>query len=213
MKKHTPKWFAWMSLPMIQAELPLFPLPARQRALRHQIDPGLTHEARALLRSIRGLGALAEQTTVAWNKRLRSTAGLAHVAVNQVELNPQLLKISEEAVRQIMRHELAHLVAKFRAGRKRIAAHGPEWRQACIDLGIPNESRCHSLPLKAPKVLRKHAYQCPECLSVIERVRPMTAAAACYSCCKKFSQGQYDSRFRFVSLPVEVKPSRLPLMG
>ena len=29
-----------------------------------------------------------------------------------------------------------------------IAPHGAEWRQACRDLGIPNESRCHDLPLK-----------------------------------------------------------------
>ena len=53
-------------------------------------------------------------------------------------------------VERTLRHEAAHLLAHWRAGRRRIQTHGPEWRQACADLGIPGETVTHTLPL-APR--------------------------------------------------------------
>ena len=57
-----------------------------------------------------------------------------------MELNPRLkqLPVPQRAseIRRTLRHELAHLVAYVRAGRRRIKPHGEEWKQACKDLGI-----------------------------------------------------------------------------
>ena len=38
-----------------------------------------------------------------------------------------------DEVDRTLRHELAHLLAQWRVGRRRIAPHGKEWRQACRD--------------------------------------------------------------------------------
>src|ERR1700730_17806348 len=55
----------------------------------------------------------------------------------------------DDEIDRTLRHELAHLLAQFRAGRRRISPHGEEWRQACHDLGIGDEVRCHNLPFHA----------------------------------------------------------------
>ena len=110
--------------------------------------------------------------TVSWNRRLTSTAGNANHHNGQITLNPRLREISEREVDRTMRHELAHLVAYARAGRRRIEPHGREWRQACVELGIPEEPRCHDLPLPRRRQKPKHAYQCPNCLEVLLRIRP-----------------------------------------
>jgi predicted SprT family Zn-dependent metalloprotease len=99
-------------------------------------------------------------------------------------------------VERTLLHELAHLVAQHRAGKRRIAPHGVEWRKACSDLGISNEARCHDLPLPRRELPRSYIYRCPHCHSTIERVRPLRRAAACLACCKLHNRGRYDEKFK-----------------
>ena len=92
--------------------------------------------------------AYASSVKILWNRRMRSTAGRAFLDYAKVELNPKLLELGDEAlehVQQTLLHELAHLLAHKRYGRG-ISAHGIEWKQACVDMGIPGESATHSLP-------------------------------------------------------------------
>ncbi len=147
-----------------------------------------------------GLTTLSEKISVLWNARMRSTAGLAYPASNLVVLNPKLSSFGWREVERTLLHELAHLVASHRAGRRRIAPHGPEWRKACVELGLSNEARCHDLPLPRRELPRAHVYICPNCQSKIERVRPFRRAAACLSCCRKFSEGSYDDRFKLTRI-------------
>ena len=63
-----------------------------------------------------------------------------------ISLNPRLCEHGADEIDRTLRHELAHLLAQFRAGRRRILPHGAEWREACRDLGIADEKRCHTLP-------------------------------------------------------------------
>jgi predicted SprT family Zn-dependent metalloprotease len=168
--------------------------PRRSASLRR--DPILEEVARVLLKQV-GCHRLAREVSVSWNPRMRTTAGTACYRTKQVVLNPKLIEISAAEVQRTLRHELAHLVAKFRAGRRRIAAHGEEWQQACVDLGIPDEKRCHELPFKARRLTRKHFYQCPECATVMARVRPVKSRVACIKCCRKHNGGKYHDRFRF----------------
>ncbi len=166
-------------------------------------DDGLEAECRQLLLNL-GITSVEDQLTVRWNPRLRSTAGYAAYPSWRIELNPRLIGF-EGQVERTMKHELAHLVAYHRAGRRRIEPHGQEWRKACADLGIPNEPAHHRLPFPRSQMRRPHTYQCPSCGVVIGRVRPFKRATACLSCCRRHSGGEFDSRFKFVKVPSQAR--------
>lgn len=169
-------------------------------------DPALTRHAAALLRPLPGCARLAERVQVRWHGRLSSSAGHARAGPGLVLLNPRLREFHGEEERTL-RHELAHLVAFERATgflrRKRIAPHGPEWRQACAELGIPDETRCHTLPFPRRQAARPFGYRCPVCRVVVWRARPLPRrrALACGACCKQHARGRFDPRFRLVAEP------------
>lgn len=147
-----------------------------------------------------GLASLGQTVKVVWNARMRTAAGRANYRLDLIELNPRLQDlpddIRESSIRETFLHELAHLVAKTRAGKQRIAPHGVEWQQACRELGISGESVYHNLPL-APvrRVPRRYAYACTHCGKLIRRARPLARASACYYCCQAYSGGKFDRRF------------------
>ena len=63
--------------------------------------------ARQLLDAL-GCPELARQVRVRWNRRLRTTAGLANYHSCSVSLNPRLTIFGMEEVDRTLRHELAH---------------------------------------------------------------------------------------------------------
>ena len=156
----------------------------------------LTLEAQEL--SVRlGLPVLGTRVTLRWHQRLRTTAGLARLDSSLILLNPRLLAHPAE-LRRTFLHELAHLVAHARNPRRLIDPHGPEWRQACRDLGLGEEKRCHNLVLAPPRqVTRRYRYHCPHCRREVARVRPFRHGEACLICCRNEAAGRYDRRFRF----------------
>ena len=175
-------------------------------------DPADPFQLAVELLAACGAGQLAGRVTVRWNPRLHSTAGRAYPRKWLVELNPRIRNHPGETSRTL-RHELAHLlvawnVKAFGAGHRtrgqRRAVHGPEWKRACALLGIDGEERCHQLPLAAPRRLaRPYAYECPACLVVLRRVRPIKRGSmlACGECCRRQARGRFDLRFRL--RPVE----------
>ncbi len=158
------------------------------------LDVGLTQACRDLLLGL-GLRELADKVVVCWNRRLKTTAGLAYHQEARIELNQQLLEFPPDEPEQTMRHELAHLIAHHRAGRRRIRPHGIEWQMACEELGIPGEDRCHSLPFRRRQMRKKFAYRCRKCRTVVPRVRALARDSACYPCCRKFNRGNFSQRF------------------
>jgi SprT protein len=88
------------------------------------------------------------------------------------------------------------LLAQERAGRRRIAPHGAEWRLACRDLGIGGEPRCHALPFPVARRVRRFLYRCPNCRSAFPRVHRIRRAVACLACCREHNRGNFDARFR-----------------
>ena len=159
----------------------------------------LEERAKTLLTGL-GHAALAERLKVRWNPRMRSTAGMAYLAKAYVTLNPRLISFGDEEIDRTLLHEVAHLLAHERAGRKRIAPHGPEWRQACRDLGLLDETRCHTLPLPRRRIARPYTYRCPACAKLLHRVKPLRKKAACLACCRQHNKGQFDVRFAFVKV-------------
>ena len=173
--------------------------PVPKETLPPPPDDPWQEKAVALFREI-GCADLAAKVVVRWNPRMRSTAGNAHPGKALINLNPRLREFGDAEIDRTLRHELAHLLAHHRAGRRRIPAHGREWRAACEALGLHDEKRCHDLPLPRRKMQRKHLYRCAHCGTELARARPMRRKFACLSCCRAHNRGRYDERFRFVKV-------------
>jgi SprT protein len=154
-------------------------------------DADLELKTRSLLR---GFGINA-RVRVEWNARLKSCAGRADFRRKLISLNPRLRAHPAE-IDRTLRHELAHFLAQFRAGRRRILPHGQEWRAACVDLGIGDEKRCHDLPFAITERIRRFLYQCPNCQRDFPRAHRIRRAIACLACCRAHSGGEFDPRFR-----------------
>ena len=171
------------------------------KRFRRSRDVDLESKARNLLREL-GAAKLAREVRVEWNPRLKTAAGRADFRQKLISLNPLLrdvragLAFNREEIDRTLRHELAHLLAQFRVGRRRIAPHGPEWREACRDLGIADEARCHNLPFATKAYPARFVYRCPNCRQEFPRVRGIRRAIACLACCRKHNGGNFDARFR-----------------
>ena len=157
-------------------------------------DLDLETKARELLRS-HDANRIATQLRVEWNSRLKTAAGRADYRQKLISLNPRLSEHPAE-IDRTLRHELAHLLAQFRAGRRRILPHGEEWREACRDLGIKGERRCHNLPFPVRRYVARFVYRCPNCRQEFPRVRRVRRAVACLACCRAHNGGEFDVRFR-----------------
>ncbi len=163
-------------------------------------DTGLTEWCSEAARAL-DLPDLSRRVRVAWNPRMRTTAGRAWWPDRLIELNPKLRDCEPDELWRTLKHELAHLAAYERSGRRRILPHGPQWQQACADLGIAGERPYHTLPFQRRKMARNHVYVCANCRNVIRRARPIQRLVACYECCRKFNGGVYHANFRLVKAP------------
>ncbi|MFO1438062.1 MAG: SprT family zinc-dependent metalloprotease [Verrucomicrobiaceae bacterium] len=173
------------------------PAPEPKKAEVEQVgvrDEGLESQAGEWLEQL-GMPGARKLLRVEWNTRLRSTAGYAHYPHWRIELNPRLRDF-EGQVERTLKHELAHLIAYHRGGR-RIEPHGAEWRQACTDLGIPGERARHTLPLPRKEVKRNLVYVCPSCQHVARRVKRFRRPTACKKCCDAHAGGAFDDRFKY----------------
>jgi len=189
-------------------------LPARQTtteavALRLRgRDATLETEARELLCSL-GEKRIATQLRVEWNPRFKTAAGRADYPEKRILLNPRLVEYPGE-IDRTLRHELAHILAESRKkSRRRILSHGPEWQQACRDLGIAGEKRCHTLEFPAKRHAPRFIYRCPNCRQDFPRVRKIKRTVACLACCRAHNGGEFDARFRLKLLTWR-EPPRLP---
>jgi SprT protein len=157
-------------------------------------DVRLEANAKEILRAL-GATKLAGEVRVEWNSRLKTAAGRADYRQKLISLNPRVSEYPTE-IDRTLRHELAHILAQFRAGRRRIPPHGTDWQQACVDLGIADEKRCHNLPFPARTYTAQVIYRCPNCRQEFPRVRRVRRAVACLACCRKHNGGGFDPRFR-----------------
>ncbi len=173
-----------------------FVVPRRgDGAPRLQRDVDLELKARELMRAT-DAARIARFVGVEWNSRLKSCAGRADYDQKLISLNPRLAEHGETEIDRTLRHELAHLLAQFRAGRRRISPHGSEWRRACRDLGVGDETRCHNLPFPVTERARRFLYKCPNCHRDFARARRIRRAIACLACCRAHNRGEFDPRFK-----------------
>lgn len=157
-------------------------------------DLDLAGKAREFLIAA-GASRIADEVRVEWSARLKTCAGRADYRRKLISLNPRLREHGFAEVDRTLRHELAHFLAQFRVGRRRILPHGEEWRAACHDLGIGDEKRCHNLPFPTRARARRFVYKCPNCLLDFPRVRPIKRAIACLACCRAHNRGRFHPKF------------------
>src|SRR5260370_21767810 len=161
----------------------------------------LETKARQLLCSL-GAKQIAIKLRVEWNSRLKTAAGRADYRHKLISLNPRLVEHPAE-IDRTLRPELAHILTQFREkSRRRILPHGPEWEQACRDLGIAGEKRCHTLPFPAKRYTPRFISRCPNCRREFPRVRKIKRTVACLGCCRRHHGGEFDVRFRLKLLTV-----------
>ena len=177
------------------------------RHLRSGRDRQLEAQAREMLGAV-GATTVVPLVRVVWSSRLRTAAGRADFHRNVITLNPLLHSHGEAEIDRTLRHELAHLVAHSRRGRRRISPHGPEWRQACRDLGIADEQRCHALPFPQQTRARRFLYRCPGCGRDFPRVHRIRRRVACLACCRRYNRGQFEKQFT-LKLVAAPQPSTL----
>jgi SprT protein len=174
---------------------------------RHGRDCSLEAAARKLLVAT-GASRIACEVRVKWNARLKTCAGHVDYRRKLISLNPRLREHGFAEIDRTLRHELAHLLAQFRAKNGlRIAPHGKEWRAACRDLGIPGELRCHDLPFASDARRPRYVYKCPNCRADFPRVRRVKCAIACLACCRKYNGGDFDARFRLKRVESDTRPA------
>ncbi len=147
---------------------------------------------------------------VMWSRRLTRTAGNIDVRARLIKLSAPLLidafigeslfgveymvcgvlcATSEEAVNEILKHEMIHLWLHEKG---LPSGHTAEFRRQARALGQPKTR--HAIALPPPR--QGWVYCCSICKNQFTRRRRYGRAMACAKCCKQFNGGRYDERFK-----------------
>jgi predicted SprT family Zn-dependent metalloprotease len=148
---------------------------------------------------------------LSWNARLASTAGrfcpgFRHPILPlpaEIEVAAYLRDLPDgyDHIRDTMLHEMIHY---FLWHRKRPHGHTPEFHQIMKRVGA---QRYNTVPrLRAVK----YWYECQGCRKRVPARRKLRPSA-CYACCKKYSRGEFDNRFRLVMLADRPAPQAATL--
>lgn len=131
-----------------------------------------------------------------WNARLRTSAGRFFPG-SRVRDVPAVIEVAsyllEEPdcathVRETIAHEMIHYWLWLR---RRPYGHTDEFYEK---MNLMGARRYNPVPRKRPY---KYVYQCGHCASVFKARRKL-GPLACAKCCREFSGGRYDERFRLV---------------
>jgi len=110
-----------------------------------------------------GIPDLAARVRIAYDRRLRTSAGIAHLDDRRVALNPRLLGENPAELVPTLVHELAHIVVYMRHGRVR--PHGREFRGLMDAVNMPAHAT-HSLSadhLRAKRRRYLYLHRCRGC--------------------------------------------------
>ena len=140
-----------------------------------------------------------EKPQMVWNNRLRSSAGRFIPGSRKWILQaPPRIEIASylaahpdvhAMVRDTMGHEMIHYWLWVR---RQPYGHTPEFYAKMRQMGV---SRYNPIPRYRPY---KWMYRCGSCMTAFPARRRFSNPFACAKCCKQYTGGRYDSRFKLV---------------
>lgn len=115
--------------------------------------------------------------------------GACHFHTRSISLSRRLVGLnSEDAVTNVILHEIAHGLAGAKAG------HGARWREIAVSIGCDAKRLYDSQEIVVPA--KRFVGTCPNCgveVRVDRRKR-----SACAACCKAHNNGRFSAAFLFV---------------
>lgn len=127
-----------------------------------------------------GVPDLPRRVEVTYSVRLTRSAGRALPARGQVRLCATLRSAAPALLREVLSHELAHVVVYLRHG-ARPKPHGPQWRELVERAGFPART---ALPVRVRQRVKRSAayvYACPVC-QARRRARRSMPGWRCAAC-------------------------------
>ena len=127
----------------------------------------------------------------------RNRAGVCRHRSKTIGLSKYLLPhMKDDKVKDTLLHEIAHALVGPRHGHDRV------WRRQAIAIGC-NGARCydpdtefHAGASEQLAAQSKYSMSCPNCGRVTAVHRRPKRSKACGVCCKKYSGGRYDPKFK-----------------
>lgn len=105
-----------------------------------------------------------------------------------ISLSRALTQLNDEAeVRNTILHEIAHAIVGRGVG------HGPVWKAKHIEIGGDGQ-RCYKWNVHVPE--KRYTATCLTCNQVCQYA--VNRGAACGRCCRKYSNGRFDPKYKFV---------------
>lgn len=107
-------------------------------------------------------GHLVDEISITVSNRLKTSLGVAYGARREVRLHRHLAECDPKLIKEVLCHELAHLVVFERFGR-RVRPHGAEWKAFMRAAGYKPRATVSlaGLPIVFPSTWYQH--QCPRC--------------------------------------------------
>lgn len=107
-----------------------------------------------------------------------------------------------ELMEDVMRHEIAHALD---VDERRTTDHGERWKEWARLCGADPARLYEDESVRLPA---RYVAVCPVCDDRTPFHRRPRKPAACATCCKRYSGGRYDNRFRLTVYDSELVPGR-----
>ena len=175
-----------------------------------ELETGTLCEALTLIEAFESINRVhfdgfLDNPIIRWNSRLRSSAGRFIPGSRKFfRESPPVIEVAsylveENAAAALIWDTIAHeMIHYWLWVLRRPYGHSPEFYAKMKSMGV---SRYNPVPRTRPY---KYVYRCGQCLGEF-KTRKKLGPLACAKCCKKFSGGKYDVRFKlFLDREIDV---------
>jgi len=133
-----------------------------------------------------------------WDKRSKRKLGCCRYNLKQINLSTLYVmnnyRTNPHLIEDTIRHEIAHAISHY-MDKVNGTGHGEMWKRVAVQVGAkPNRCKRGIVSAKS-----KWTLVCPnsECDVKGDYHRKPKTNKACGKCCDKYSNGKFDSKFRY----------------
>jgi len=135
-----------------------------------------------------------------FNGRLSNVLGRCNYTHKRIQLSTKYVNLNwdkhSDMVEDTIRHEIAHAIAYHLYGS---IGHGHDWQSVAKQLGAMSKARSkNSSNIVSTRKKRNIIFECPNCDNQISFARTPKKSRACGSCCDKYSNGEYDAKYKYI---------------